>query len=141
MSHACLPLLLKGETKTLVNISSVGGLVTGAYQVSKTTVIRLTDFIAAEYADQGLTATNVHLGNILTDIVGGEHGMDDSLKAVFTEMPQLCADTLVYLTKVRRQWLNGRYINCTWDMPELTLEEMKKKIVDGDLLKLTLKTN
>ena len=140
MSRACIPLLLKGQSKVLVNVSSVGALVTtpalSAYQTSKTAVIRLTDFIAAEYAEQGLTAFSIHPGNILTDIVGGGHGMEDKLKAVFTETPQLCADTLVYLTKERRQWLSGRYVNCFWDMPELTSAE--KRIVDGDLLKLTL---
>lgn len=99
ISCACIPFLLKGDSKVLVNVSSVGGLVTGprrsAYQTSKTAVIRLTDLIAAEYAEQGLTTFCVHPGNILTDIVGDGHGMDGSLKAVFTETPRLCADTLV----------------------------------------------
>lgn len=66
--------------------------------------------------------------------------LDDKWKAIFTESPQLSGHTIVYLTSERRQWLSGRYINCTWDMPELTSAETKKKIVDGDLLKLTLKT-
>lgn len=142
MSRACIPLLLKGDSRVLVNVSSVGGLVTGptlsAYQTSKTAVIRLTDFLAAEYAAQGLTAFCIHPGNILTNVVGGGYGMDGALKAVFTETPRLCADGLVYLTKERRLW--WRYVNCTWDMPELTSAGMRKRSVEEDLLKLTLKT-
>lgn len=145
MSRACIPLLFKGENKTLVNVASVGGLVTGptlsAYQISKTAVIRLTDFIAAEYADEGLTAFCIHPGNILTDMIGGGEGLDEKWKAIFTETPQLCADSLVYLTKGnKQQWLNGRYINCTWNLPELESVEMQKRIVDENLFKLTLKT-
>ncbi len=33
---------------------------------------------------------------------------------------------------------DARYINVTWDMPELTSPEMRQKIVDGDLLKVQL---
>lgn len=144
MTRACIPLLLKGERKTIANVASVGALVTGptlsAYQMSKTGVVRLTDFTAAEYADEAMTVFCIHPGNILTDMIGGGEGLDDKWKAIFTETPQLCADTLVFLSQERRQWLGGRYINCTWDMAELTSPEMQKKIVDGDLLKLTLKT-
>jgi len=33
---------------------------------------------------------------------------------VFVETPQLSGDTIVFLTKEKREWLGGRYINCTW---------------------------
>jgi hypothetical protein len=42
---------------------------------------------------------------------------------VFTETAELSADTVTYLTKQYRPWLAGRYINCTWDMPELMAQE------------------
>ncbi|ROW08466.1 hypothetical protein VMCG_03210 [Cytospora schulzeri] len=42
---------------------------------------------------------------------------------VFVDTPQIGADTTVYLTSEKRQWLNGRYVNCTWDMPELLAQE------------------
>lgn len=140
VSRACLPLLLASNTKTLVNISSVGALVTGpslsAYQISKTAVNRLTDFINAEYSNQGFTAFCVHPGNVLTDMAPA--GLDDKWKAIFTETPALCADTLVFLTALEdRVWLGGRYVNCTWDMPELFA--MKERIVEGDLLKSRLR--
>lgn len=55
---------------------------------------------------------------------------------VFVETPQLSADSVVFLTSERRPWLNGRYINVTWDLPELL--ERKDDIVGGDKLKVRL---
>ena len=95
--------------------------------------------VAKGYEDQGVIAFAVHPGNMLTDMVGAGEGMDEKLKAVFTETPELCADGLVYLSNERRMWLSGRYINCTWDLPELTSPEKREQIVNGDLLKVTLK--
>ncbi|CAK1363703.1 unnamed protein product [Cercospora beticola] len=142
MTGSFLPLLLASSTKTLINISSVGAHLVNptlsAYQISKLAVLRLTEFVAAEYADQGLVAIAVHPGNILTDIVGNGEGMDEGLKAVFTETPRLCADSLVFLCKEQREWLSGRYVNCTWDLEELVSEEKKKEIVERDKLKVKL---
>ena len=55
---------------------------------------------------------------------------------VFTETTELPADTLVFLTKEKRDWLAGRYINCTWDMPELIAK--RDEIVEGNKLKVSL---
>lgn len=53
--------------------------------------------------------------------------------AVFVETPELSADSIVYLVSQRREWLGGRYINCTWDLPELMSK--KDELVAGDKLK------
>lgn len=55
---------------------------------------------------------------------------------VFVDKPEIAADTIVYLTAEKRQWLSGRYINCTWDMPELLAQE--EEIVKKDKLKVRL---
>ena len=55
---------------------------------------------------------------------------------VFIEAPELSADSIVYLTSEKRDWLGGRYVNCTWDLPELMAK--KDEIVDGDKLKVRL---
>lgn len=142
ISRSCIPLLLKSELKTLITVSSVGAHLVmptlSAYQPSKLAVTRFMEFAAAEYNDQGLVAYSVHPGNILTDIVGKGEGMDEKFKAIFTETPELCADSLVYLTNEKRDWLSGRYINCTWDLPELTSSPKKDEIIKEDKLKVRL---
>jgi len=55
---------------------------------------------------------------------------------VFTETPELPADTIVWLTAAKRDWLAGRYVNVTWNMEQL--EEKKDAIVKGDKLKVKL---
>lgn len=142
ITRACLPLLLQSELKTLITVSSVGAVrvmpTISAYQSSKLAVTRLMEFVAAEYGEQGVIAFSVHPGNILTDIVRNGEGMEEKLKAIFTETPQLCADSLVFLSKERRQWLTARYVNCTWDLVELCGEEKREEIVKGDKLKVKL---
>ncbi len=110
--RACLPLLLKGELRTVATVASVGAFVVtpalSDYQTSKLAAVRVTEFFAKENADQGVIAFSIHPGNILTDMIGKGEGMDKKLKAVFTETPELCGDSLVYLTKQRREWISGR---------------------------------
>ena len=53
--------------------------------------------------------------------------------AYMNDKPEVAADTIVWLTKERRQWLQGRYVDCCWDMPDL--EARKEEIVSGDKLK------
>jgi NAD(P)-dependent dehydrogenase (short-subunit alcohol dehydrogenase family) len=137
--RAFLPLLLasEGGLKTIVNVSSVGAHVVvpnlSAYQTSKLAVVRMSEFIAKEYADQGIICVSIHPGNIITDILGPD-GPPEELKHIFTETPKLPADTIVWMAAgERKEWLNGRYVNVTWDMSEL--EAMKNDIVEKDLLK------
>ncbi len=58
------------------------------------------------------------------------------LNTVFTESPELSGDRIVFLTRKKHDWLSGRYINCTWDMPQLFAK--KDVIVKGDKLKVKL---
>jgi len=140
VSRAFLPLMLRGGDKTIITTSSVGAHVVtpafSAYQDSKLAVLRFMEFVSKEYADKGVIAFAIHPGNIPTDIVGGPEGLRPHLKPVFVETTELSADTIVYLTKEKREWLGGRYINCTWDMPELMVQ--KDEIVKGDKLKVRL---
>lgn len=107
-----------------------------AYQSSKLAVLRVTEFIATEYSSQGITAITVHPGNIMNDIVGNPDDLPPELRVVFTETNELPADTIVWLMAEKREWLNGRYVNCTWDMPQLL--EKRERIVEGEKLKVKL---
>ncbi|BCR91311.1 SDR family NAD(P)-dependent oxidoreductase [Aspergillus chevalieri] len=138
VSRSFLPLLLKGEDKYLINVASVAAHLLNptlsAYQVSKMGLVKLTQLINAEYSGQGVISFAVHPGNSPTDIMGGPEGLTDHEKTIFVETPEISADTLVFLTSQKRTWLGGRYINCTWDMPELMAKE--EEIVKEDKLKV-----
>jgi NAD(P)-dependent dehydrogenase (short-subunit alcohol dehydrogenase family) len=134
---AFLPLLLKSQNgaKTIINVASVGALVVmpslSAYQTSKLALVRMTEFVAKEYAEEGVVCFSIHPGNVMTDILGPE-GVDESLKHIFTETVDLAGDTCVW--SIGKQWLSGRYVNVTWDMEEM--EGKKNEIVEKDLLKV-----
>ncbi|KAF2100256.1 putative short-chain type dehydrogenase [Rhizodiscina lignyota] len=139
--RAFIPLLLKGGLKTIVNVSSVGAHIVrptlNAYQPSKLAVLRFSEFAAKEYAEDGLICFSVHPGNIVTDILLTSFGgIPKGMEHIFVDTPRLPADSIVFLTGERRDWLSGRYINCTWDMPELIAK--KDEIVEGDKLKVRL---
>ncbi|KAI0387386.1 NAD(P)-binding protein [Hypomontagnella monticulosa] len=138
VARAFIPLLLAGSSKTIVTVSSVGALLTlpglSTYQISKLAVLRLAEFISAEYGNKGILAYCIHPGNIPTDIMPG--GVSPELKPVFVETPELSGDSLVYLTSEKRDWLSGRYINVTWDLPELM--EKREDILKGNKLKMRL---
>ncbi|KAK3672053.1 hypothetical protein LTR78_008023 [Recurvomyces mirabilis] len=141
IARSFIPLLLKSTLKTFITVSSVGCTVSNpgvsAYQSGKTALTRVTEFAALENQEEGLVAFSVHPGNINTGIVDLS-SVPDAFKAVFTETVELPADGLVYLTNEKRDWLSGRYVNMTWDLPELTSSPKKDEIVEKDLLKIRL---
>jgi len=75
VTRACIPLLLKSHLKFIVNVASVGALLTNptlsAYQISKFGLLKLSQLTNVEYAGQGLVTFCIHPGNIPTDIMGG----------------------------------------------------------------------
>ncbi|KAF2837503.1 NAD-P-binding protein [Patellaria atrata CBS 101060] len=139
VTRALIPLLLEkseGE-KTIITLSSLGAhlLQSGAhsYEIAKLAQLRLMEFVMCDYGDQGILAYSIHPGGVAT-------GMGISLPTQYhqalTDTPELPAHTLVWLSKERREWLAGRYVNSQWDMDEL----LKKKdtIVKQDLLKVRM---
>lgn len=162
--RALVPLMLETEgLKTFVTVSSVGAHCivpsSSAYQTSKLAVLRLTEFLNAEYGDKGILAFTIHPGNIATDMIAAIAGRENLpkelalgksfylfydvqretltlLTIVICETPELAGDSVVYLTAKRRNWLGGRYINVTWDLPELM--GMEDEIVKEDKLKVRL---
>jgi hypothetical protein len=63
-------------------------------------------------------------------------GAPDAFRDFATEDPGLCGAFLIWLVKQRRDWLNGRYVDATWDVDEL--EARKEEIVEKDMLKMRL---
>ncbi|KAI1429368.1 hypothetical protein F5Y12DRAFT_727927 [Xylaria sp. FL1777] len=132
-----IPLLLKSEVKTSIVVSSYGALATrpgaSGYQTTKFAVVRLAEFIATEYAEQGLVCFAIHPGGIKTDLA---HNMPEDMWAVLVDEPPLPAHTMVWMSKEHRLWLSGRYVSVNWDMEEL--ESKKKQIVEDNLFKFRM---
>ncbi|KAK4934356.1 hypothetical protein LTR10_024354 [Elasticomyces elasticus] len=137
-TRSFLPLVLKSKEKTLVMVSSIGGVATRAgasgYQTTKTVVLRLNDFLMAEYGQQGLLAYGIHPGGVMTELA---KVMPKELHGNLQDTPELAGDTLVFLTAERREWLADRYISVNWDVDELVSK--KDEIVKNDLLKVRLR--
>lgn len=55
---------------------------------------------------------------------------------MLVDKPEMAADTIAFLTAERREWLQGRYISCNWDMEELLAQ--RDEIVSKDLLKFRM---
>ncbi|KAI1120058.1 NAD(P)-binding protein [Nemania abortiva] len=140
--RALIPLMLESDgLKTFVTVSSVGAHcrtpTASAYQTSKLAVLRLTEFVDAEYSGKGIVAFTIHPGNIPTDMtIGADGNIPKDIAHVFVETPELTGDSIVYLSSERRDWLGGRYINVTWDLPELI--GLRDEIVKEDKLKVKL---
>lgn len=138
VSRAFLPQIIqKGGDKIIVNLSSIavhllspGG---SAYQTSKLALQRFTEFLDADHGPDGVLAFAVHPGGVLTDM--GKR-LPQSSHAALTETPKLAADTIVFLTEKRREWLAARYLSVTWDVEELLSKE--DEIVKGDKLKVRM---
>lgn len=58
------------------------------------------------------------------------------IKQFLIDTPELPADTLVWLTAERREWLAGRYVCGQWDMEEVLGK--REKIVQEDHLKMRM---
>jgi hypothetical protein len=48
--------------------------------------------------------------------------MPEELNSIFIETAELPADTIVWLTAKKREWLAGRYGDVRWDMLDLRVK-------------------
>ncbi|KAF9630019.1 hypothetical protein BFW01_g200 [Lasiodiplodia theobromae] len=124
--------------KTFLILSSIGAhnqLVGGsAYRSAKLALLRFAEHVAYEEQRRGLQVISIHPGGVPTELawrMGEELG-----RQVLVDTPELAADTIVWLTRERREWLNARYVSCNWDMREL--EGKREEVVRGDLLKVRM---
>jgi len=134
-----LPLLLQKSSglKTVLNTSSIGAhLVNGGgsgYMTSKLALLRLSEFVNEEYADQGVLCYSIHPGGVMTELA---RGMPEERHGVLIDEPELAGETTVWLTAERREWLRARYVAVVWDMEELLGQ--RERIEREDLLKVRL---
>ncbi|KAI1152312.1 hypothetical protein F4825DRAFT_419470 [Nemania diffusa] len=139
VAKAFLPLMLasEGGDKTVVVVSSTGALHFhqggSSYQISKFALLRLVEFLMAEYGGQGLLAYSVHPGGVATDLASR---LPQETQSWLKCTPALGGDTIAFLTSERQEWLAGRYLTAMWDMEEFFAK--KQEIIDRDLLKMRL---
>lgn len=71
-TRSLLPLLIKGGEKTIVNLTSIGGLNlspgASGYQSSKNALLRFTEFICIDYAKDGIVAFALHPGGVPSEM-------------------------------------------------------------------------
>jgi NAD(P)-dependent dehydrogenase (short-subunit alcohol dehydrogenase family) len=142
MARAFLPVLLSSRSSsqglaTMINLTSAGALSIrpggGGYRTSKLAVLRWTEFLYADYEEQGLLAYCVHPGGIMTELA---ENMPQETHTALTDDPAVAGDTIAFLASVRRGWLGGRYVSCLWDMEELM--EREQEIEETGKLKMKM---
>ncbi|KAK6949074.1 hypothetical protein Daesc_009147 [Daldinia eschscholtzii] len=127
VAKAFLPLMLRGGDKTIINMSSTGvnhfHAGGSGYQISKFTLLRLTEYLMAEYADQYIQEESLQI-------------WPEDYQKQHKCTPALSGDTVAFLTSQRQDWLAGRYISVMWDMAEFFTK--KEDIVAKDALKMKM---
>ena len=104
-----------------------------SYQVTKLALLRLGEFVSAEYKDQGILCYGIHPGGVVTELASR---MPKDSHGLLVDKPELAADTVAWLVNEKREWLAGRYVSVTWDMKELL--DKKDEIIKKDLLKVRM---
>lgn len=110
-SQAALPYLLARASSRIVNIgagaASKAGIGLGAYAASKSGVSRLTEAMAEEFKDRGLTVNAV-----LPSIIDTAPNRADMPNADFSRwvQPSEIADLIVYLLSGKARSINGALI-------------------------------
>ncbi|KAI1135924.1 NAD(P)-binding protein [Hypoxylon sp. FL0543] len=140
VAKAFLPLMLRGGDKTIINMSSTGvsHFHSGgsSYQISKFALLRLTEYLMAEYADQGLLTFSVHPGGVATDLA---QGLPEPTKGKTSVVKvHTCSERRHHCIphKSEAEWLAGRYLSAMWDMAEVFAK--KEEIIQKDSLKMKM---
>ncbi|VDC05193.1 unnamed protein product [Peniophora sp. CBMAI 1063] len=106
------------------------------YMTSKHAVNRLVEFIALE--NPQIKTFSLHPGMVVTELVEKSKLMEYGFS--FEDSPELAASTMLYLCSGKGDWLNGRYVEATWDLGQIE-REWKGKILDNGLLINKLSVN
>lgn len=122
---------------SLASHLSASPFVPTAYNIAKIANNRMAEHMANDHGAEGLLAYAVHPGAVLTpqtELHSTNKG--DAWDALLTDDVGLCGGFLTWLTRERREWLNGRYLGSNWDVDELVA--MKDEIVAEDKLKFRM---
>ncbi|VDB92024.1 unnamed protein product [Peniophora sp. CBMAI 1063] len=132
--HAAIPELLKAKGQIIVSTTDLAHVrlpLLSDMSISKHTVNRFIEILALDYPE--LTAYAVHAGEIMTEGAEaaqkrlglyGKINMPDSL--------EFGAAMYLWITGRNAEFLNGRYIQASWDLNEVLAK--KEEILRDNLL-------
>ncbi|KAF2099735.1 NAD(P)-binding protein [Rhizodiscina lignyota] len=98
------------------------------YSLSKYAAARMTEYVHEGHKEKGVCAFAIQPGTVMTVLTNRTTVAIDDIG--------LGGGLCVWLSKEKREWLSGRYIDARWDLEELT--RRKDDIVTKDLLKLRM---
>lgn len=76
-------------------------------------------------------SNNSTAGRVATELVVKSNLLETDIS--FVDPPELAASTMMYLCSGQADWLNGRFVDATWDLGQVE-GEWKDKIIKNDLL-------
>ena len=148
-TRAVLPGMMARKRGRIINIVGRSGIMStpalSVYNVSKSALIRLTESIAIEVKDAGISAFALSPGAVSTTM--SQHMADfrekqfkqgDAFRAMLTDAPEQPANVVVWLATGQGDVLSGRYINAQDDLSALV--QRAEQIRQDDLYTLRLKT-
>lgn len=119
MSKTCAPLMFSSKQGRIVNISSIAGILTfpsrTAYGPAKSGVIKLTQILALEWANRGITVNAVAPGYVKTEFIAEmvENGiLDEKTLAKRTPLgriatPKDIANAVMFLVSDNANFITG----------------------------------
>jgi NAD(P)-dependent dehydrogenase (short-subunit alcohol dehydrogenase family) len=144
-THAVLSHMVARGRGHIVNISSLAAVspwpYDSAYACAKAAVLRLTDSVAAEVRDCGVSVFALSPGSVDTELRSGAVDSPAGRKWLtqVNTTPQwipaeLPAAAVVFLASGQADGLSGRLLSAAWDLPELA--GRATEIVERDILQL-----
>jgi NAD(P)-dependent dehydrogenase (short-subunit alcohol dehydrogenase family) len=149
-SRSVLPGMIARRGGRIVNVASGAGTQSipylSGYVVAKTALIRLTEILAAEAAEHGITAFAIEPGTVRTAMA--ESALDSEagrrwlpwFKAIFDEgqdvSPEHAARLVVFLASGRADVLSGRFFMVGDDLPGLIEQAERGQLGDSQTLRL-----
>jgi NAD(P)-dependent dehydrogenase (short-subunit alcohol dehydrogenase family) len=148
-ARAVLPGMLARKRGRIINIVSRSGIMAmpaqSAYNVSKAALIRLTENIAGEAKEAGISAFALSPGAVPTtmslhmaDFREHQFQQGDAFRALLTDAPEQSADAVVWLAMGQGDALTGRYISAKEDLNMLV--QHAEQVRQEDLYTLRLHT-
>ncbi|KIW06778.1 uncharacterized protein PV09_02462 [Verruconis gallopava] len=106
------------------------------YSLSKFAAARFVEYVHEAHKDKGVTTFGIQPGSVMTDMSKYQLPEGKGWEKILIDNVNLGGALCVWLTKERREWLSGRWVDARWDTDEL--ERRKEDILTKNLLKFRM---